>query len=127
MIFSRIQNHFLLYLSREISVFSIFDFFATTFTVNTSLQGPRVSQIRSEMEFPDRVDIFQKKSHQKILSFRKVTSLYFGAFFRCFFFYHKCLFELEMSSQPRGRIHIEARRVGENTREVYQTSILHNV
>ena len=38
-------------------------FFATTFTVDTSLQGAGMSQIRSEMEFPDRVDIFQKKSH----------------------------------------------------------------
>ena len=46
-----------------------------TFMADTSLQGTGISRVSPEMEFSDRVDIFCKKSHQKILSFRKVTGL----------------------------------------------------
>jgi len=46
----------------------------STLVLDTSLQGAGISRVSSEMEFSARVDIVLKKSHDKILFFRKVTA-----------------------------------------------------
>ena len=55
-----------------------------------------------EMKFSDRVDIVLKKSHRKILIFRKVTDFFKSAFF-C---HHICRHTFNMTSQPHEAIHV---------------------
>ena len=42
--------------------------------VDTSLQDAGMSRVSPEMAFSHRVDIFEKKTYRKILSFKKVTA-----------------------------------------------------
>ena len=55
-----------------------------------------------EMEFSDRVDIVLKKSHRKILIFRKVTDFFKKGFFLVNFSGNG----FEMTSQPHETIHV---------------------
>ena len=73
-----------------------------TFFIDTSLEGAGMSRVSPDSWFSDNVDIFFKNPHQKILSFRKVTGLYILGK-QC---QQKGSFAFEMSSQPRGDIHI---------------------
>ena len=52
-----------------------------TFMADTSLQGAGISRVSPDSCFSDNVDIFRKKSHRKIFSFRKVTAVLRKCFF----------------------------------------------
>ena len=77
---NHVYNHFEGYINRNNNTF-VMDFdgismgfgYDGTFMADTSLQGAGMSRVSPDSCFSDRVDIFCKKSHRKILSFRKVT------------------------------------------------------
>ena len=78
---NHVYNHFEGYINRNSNTF-LKDFdgismgfgYDGTFMADTSLEGAGMSRVSPDSCFSDRVDIFGKKSHRKILSFRKVTA-----------------------------------------------------
>ena len=80
-VFQRFKSEIcdLIFLFHEKSVF--FCFCLTTLMVHNFLLVAEHLWKTPEMEFSDRVDMVLKKSHRKILIFRKVTGFWKSVFF----------------------------------------------
>ena len=84
--FSRdFQHRFEISTLRFFSTFSVFEILGLLghFFGRYLSPGAGMSRVSPDSWFSDRVDIFLRKNHQKILSFRKVTDLQRHRFFVC--------------------------------------------